>query len=186
MSPSNSIHMPSSVTRRMDVGIIAKLKQLSTLELAIYLEELKAGGPPVSLAPPVGSKTQREDQGDVDKDWGHLYDWVTMLYEEGYKPSPVLTEGMEDAISIVSTIERWPFSWILHFQNMKDLLLQNEKLMQAQEEKAQFLAAICTSLLAAAGKAFLSGLQEFWIWMLPSSLRQPSVHQRSLEPPLEE
>ena len=27
-----------------------------------------------------------------------------MLYEEGYKPKPVLTQGMEDAISIVSNL----------------------------------------------------------------------------------
>ena len=38
---------------------------------------------------------------------------------------------------------------------MKDLLLQNEKLIQAQEEKVHILVAICTSLPAIAEKATL-------------------------------
>ena len=81
-----------------------KLKQLPAWELAIYLGELEAGGPPVFLAPPVGSKPQKEDWGDVDEDRGHLYNQVKMQYEEGYELSPVFTQGMEDAISIVSNL----------------------------------------------------------------------------------
>ena len=41
------------------------------------------------------------------------------------------------------------------FPDMKDLLLQNEKLMLAQEEKVQILVAICASLLAITEKATL-------------------------------
>ena len=82
----------------------AKLKQLPVCELTIYLRELEAGGPPVSLAPPLGSKPWKEDWGEVHEDGGHLYDWVKMLYEEGYEPGPVFTQRMEDAILIVSTL----------------------------------------------------------------------------------
>ena len=49
----------------------------------------------------------------------------------------------------------WPVSQILLFQNMKYLLLQNEKLVSAHEEKIQILVSICTSLLAIIKKAFL-------------------------------
>ena len=49
----------------------------------------------------------------------------------------------------------WALSQILLFQNMKDLLLQNKKLVWVQEEKVQILAAIHASLLANAEKAVL-------------------------------
>ena len=62
-----------------------RLKQLPAWELTAYLGQLEAGRSPKSLALPVGSKPQKEDRGDVDEDGGHLYDWVKMLYEEGYK-----------------------------------------------------------------------------------------------------
>ena len=65
---------------------------------------LEAGGPPKSLAPMVGSKHWKEDQGDIDENGGHLYNRIKMFYREGHKPDPVLTHGMEDAISIVSNI----------------------------------------------------------------------------------
>ena len=57
--------------------------QATPWELVTYLGELEAGRPPKSLAPPVGSKPQREDWGDVNEDGSHLYDRVEMLYEEG-------------------------------------------------------------------------------------------------------
>ena len=50
----------------------AKLRQLPALELSSYLGELEAGGPLESLAPPVGSKPQKEDHSDVYEDMGHL------------------------------------------------------------------------------------------------------------------
>ena len=78
--------------------------KLPALELATYLGELEAGGPPKSLALQVGSKPQMEDRGDLYKDGGHLYDRVKMLYEEGYEPKPVLTQGMEDTILIISSL----------------------------------------------------------------------------------
>ena len=70
-----------------------KLKQLPVWELAIYPGELGTGGPPMSLAPPAGSKPQKEDRGDVDEGGGHLYNWVKMMYEEGYGPSAVFHSG---------------------------------------------------------------------------------------------
>ena len=82
----------------------AKCKQLPAWELATYPGELEAGGPPESLAPPVGSEPQKEDQGDVDEDGGHLYNRVKMLYNEAYEPKPLLTQGMEDAILIISNL----------------------------------------------------------------------------------
>ena len=80
-----------------------KLKQLPDWELATYLGELEAGAQQ-SLAPPMGSKPKKEDHGDVDEDGGHLYDRVKMLYEEVYEQKPLLTQGMEDAISIISNL----------------------------------------------------------------------------------
>ena len=82
----------------------AKLKQLPAWELAIYPGEMEADGPSVSLAPPVGSKPQKEDQGDIDEDGGHLYNGVKMLYQEGSESSPVFTQGTGDAIVIVSNL----------------------------------------------------------------------------------
>ena len=101
---------------------------------------------------------------------------IKMMYEEGYYPETVLTQEMEDAISLISNLSL-PYlkhefscpqqsclianvtylSWILLFQNTKDLLLQNEKLVQAQEEKAQILAAIHTNPPAITEKAILLG-----------------------------
>ena len=49
----------------------------------------------------------------------------------------------------------WPLSQILPFQNLRDLLLQKEKLVWAQEEKFQILVAIHASLLAVTEKAVL-------------------------------
>ena len=64
----------------------------------------EASMPPVSLAPPVGSKSWREDWGEVDKEGGHLYDCIKALYEEDFHPEPVLTQGTEDAIALVSIL----------------------------------------------------------------------------------
>ena len=61
----------------------AQLKQLPAWELATYPGELEAGGPPKSLAPPVGSKPWKKDRGDIDEDRGHWFDRIKMLYEEG-------------------------------------------------------------------------------------------------------
>ena len=58
----------------------------------------------LSLALPVGSEPQKEDQGDVDEDGDHLYDQVKMLVEEGYEPSPVFTQEIGDVMSIVSNL----------------------------------------------------------------------------------
>ena len=82
----------------------AKFQQLPAWELTTSLGELEAGRPPESLAPLVGSKPCKEDRGDIDEHRGHLYDRVEMLYKEGYEPKPVLTQGMEDAISIISNL----------------------------------------------------------------------------------
>ena len=92
-----------------------KLKQLPVWELATYLGELEAGGPSMSLAHPVDSKPWREEWGNIDEDEGNLYNWMNMLYEEGYKPRPVLTQGTEAAILIVSDlsppyVKHWVFT----------------------------------------------------------------------------
>ena len=70
------------------------------------------------------------------------------------------------------------------FQNTKDILLQNEKLMQAQEEKVQILVAISTSLPAIAEKATL--LQAAGVPNPDNSIitRQPLACQRNLGHPL--
>ena len=81
-----------------------KLKQLPAWELTTYPGELEAGRPPKSQALLVGSKPQKEDRGDVEKDGGHLYDRLKMLYKEIYEPKPVLIQGMEDTISIISNL----------------------------------------------------------------------------------
>ena len=47
-----------------------------------YPGELEVDGPPVSLAPPVGPKSQVEDLGEVDKEGGHLYECIKMFYKE--------------------------------------------------------------------------------------------------------
>ena len=52
----------------------------------------------------MGSKPQREDKMGVDEDGGDLYNRVKMLYEEGYEALPVLTQGTEDALLIVSNL----------------------------------------------------------------------------------
>ena len=49
----------------------------------------------------------------------------------------------------------WPLSQIPLFQNTKTLLLQNKKLVWAQEEKVQIFVAIHTSLPAITEKATL-------------------------------
>ena len=77
---------------------------LWVLELATYPGEMEAGGPPESLAPPVGSKSWKEDVGDIDEDGGHLYDRIKMLCEEGHEPEPVLTHGREGVILIISNL----------------------------------------------------------------------------------
>ena len=102
MFSSNSTHTSHIVTGRMDAG--TGCKQLPAWELAAYLGEMEAGGPSKSLAPLVGSKPWKKDKGDIDEDVGHLYDRTKMLYKEDYEPEPVLTRGMEDAISIISNL----------------------------------------------------------------------------------
>ena len=94
-----------------------------------------------------------------------------MLYEEGYEPEAVLTQGMEDAILIVSNLSppclKHGFSYHQEsglvpnvtflpdsslLQNTKVLLLQKEKLVWTQE-KVQILVVIHASLPAIAKKA---------------------------------
>ena len=84
--------------------LTAKLEQLPAWEFAMYLGELQDGRPPVSLAPLVASKPQMEDQGKVDEEGGYVYDCIKMLYEENFCPQPMLTQGMEDAIVLVSSL----------------------------------------------------------------------------------
>ena len=120
-----------------------------------------------------------------------------MLYEENFHPEPVWTQGIEDAIGLVSIILSfhcmnfptfnsvvsqltWPFSiWL---QKMKDLLLRNEKLMWVQEEKVKILAAIWASLQVMAKDELLG----FPNQMLQLSQRQPPAPQGNLGPPLRE
>ena len=52
----------------------------------------------------MGSKSCKDDRGHIDVDGGHLYDMIKMLYKEDYEPEPVLTQGMEDAISVLSNL----------------------------------------------------------------------------------
>ena len=84
--------------------LTTKLEQMPTWELTPYPGELLAGRPPVSLALLVGSKPQMGDWGEVDEEGGHLYDPIKMLYKDDFCPEPVLTQGMEDAIVLVSII----------------------------------------------------------------------------------
>ena len=82
----------------------SKLKQLTARELATYPGELKAGWTPKFHAPTVGCKPQKEDRWDRDENGSHLYDRIKMLYKEGYELEPVLTQGTEDVISIISNL----------------------------------------------------------------------------------
>ena len=41
--------------------------------------------------------------GEVDKEGGHLYNCIKMLYEEAFHPEPVLTQGTEDALNLEVT-----------------------------------------------------------------------------------
>ena len=66
--------------------LIAKLEQLPAWELTMYRRELEAGGPFVYLASSAGSNHQREDQGEVDKEGGNLYNHIKMLYEDNFGP----------------------------------------------------------------------------------------------------
>ena len=68
-----------------------------------YLGELEVGGPRVSLTPPAGSKSQPEDQGEVDEEGRHLCEHIKKLYKENYLSELLHTHGMEDAISLVSS-----------------------------------------------------------------------------------
>ena len=74
-------------------GLTTKLEQFPAWEFTTYPGELEADGSSVSLAPPVGSKPQSEHQGEVYEEEGHLYDCITMLYEEDFL-EPVLIQGM--------------------------------------------------------------------------------------------
>ena len=62
--------------------LTAKLEQLPAGEFATYPGELEAGGFPVFLASPVGFKPWIEDQGNVGKEGGHIYDCIKMLYQD--------------------------------------------------------------------------------------------------------
>ena len=84
--------------------LTTKLEQLAAWEFVPYLGELEVGRPPLYLAPWAGSKPQREDWGVVDEEGDHLYDCIKMLYEDDFCPEPVLTQGMEDAIALVSEL----------------------------------------------------------------------------------
>ena len=57
----------------------AQLQQLPEWEFALYPGELEAGGPPASLAPPSGSKSQKGDQGEMDEEGGHLYEHINIV-----------------------------------------------------------------------------------------------------------
>ena len=67
---------------------------------------------------------------------------------------------------------------------MKDLLLQNEKLVWAKEEKVLILVAIHASLPAITEKAALLQTAGFPDLDAAIITGQPQAHQRNLEPPL--
>ena len=72
-------------------------------EFVMYLVELEAGRPSVSPASR-GLQTLEERSREVDEEGGHLYDHIKMLYKEDFHPEPVLTQGMEDSIALVSNL----------------------------------------------------------------------------------
>ena len=82
-------------------GLSAQLEQLPAWEFTPYPEELEAGEPPVSLTPPLSSKPQKGDQGEIDEEAGHLYNHIKMPYEKNFYPGPVQTQEMEDALALV-------------------------------------------------------------------------------------
>ena len=106
---------------------------------------------------------------------------IKMLYEENRESEPVLSisdlspPSLKYEISYLQQshfITKRPFSWILLFQNMKDLLLQNEKLVWAQE-KVQILVAICCSP---------PGCRSSQSRCCHDHWGQPLAHQRNLRP----
>ena len=84
--------------------LTAQLEQMPAWMFTTYLGELEVGHPLVSLFLPADPKYQAEDQGEVDKEWGHLYKFMKILYEENYNPKPVHTHGMVDALALVSSL----------------------------------------------------------------------------------
>ena len=110
MSSSNSIHMYPSVTGRMDVGIWCQTEATASLGAGCLFRGDGGWWAPCVPSPPVNSKPHKEDWGDVDEDRCHLYDQMKMLYGEGYKPSPVLTQGMKHAIHLLITLSLSTYS----------------------------------------------------------------------------
>ena len=128
--------------------------------LTMHPGELEVRGPVVTLILPADPKSQAEDWGEVDEEGGHLYECIKIIYEEDYHPKPVHTHGMVDALALVSSLSSFylnpkfhlcPSQSILvypkaashfYFQNVKDLLLKNDKHLQLQDRKVQILAAI--------------------------------------------
>ena len=84
--------------------LTTELEQLPAWEFATHPGKLKAGGPPVSLVPLAGSKPQLEDQREVDKEGGHLYNCIKILHKGNFCLEPVLIRGMEDVIALVSNL----------------------------------------------------------------------------------
>ena len=50
------------------MGIWQQTEATASLGIDHLSGEVEAGGPPVSLVHPVGSKLQKEDQNDIDED----------------------------------------------------------------------------------------------------------------------
>ena len=55
-------------------------------------------------------------------DGGYLYDKMRMSYEEDYELDPVLTQGMEDAISIISNLSHPCLNYELHYPKQPCLI----------------------------------------------------------------
>ena len=69
-----------------------------------YPGDLEVGGHPVSLILPADPKSKTEDQGELDEEGGHLYEHIKILCEEDYRPKPVHTHGMAEALALVSSL----------------------------------------------------------------------------------
>ena len=96
--------MSHIVTGRLDVGTRCQTETTASLGASHLSGGVGGWQAPKSLATLVSFKPWKEDHSDIDDDGGLLYDRVKMLYVEGYEPKPVLTEGTEYALSIVSNL----------------------------------------------------------------------------------